>query len=341
MSVEFVVEAPLNQQENEIINEVTDSRPTISKKLYISNINFKTTEENINDFLKEFEVLSIIIPSQTIRGFKSTYQKSFGVAYIEFSNEENAELAKRKFETEKLDDRKVKIKNYSPYKPKYSINDDIKRSNSKKVKKLLNKKAVKSSPGENENSADAAVVDENDVKAAEQESTTGQSVPVKEEKPNPLAKPVSEDTVYVTRLSAKVTDEELREYFKEFEPTDVYIFKSYYGHHYSKNHTGPQTKPFFPRRAVSALIKLNAVDGVKNSIEKLSKVKFQKRYLIIRAAYLSKIEEVERAAESRRAKLMSIEDIVANEDENSQAEVNDEIPAETEAATEVEAEHSQ
>lgn len=59
-------------------------------RVYISNLSFEATESQLYEFLQDYGVVSVLIPSQTVRGLKNKAVRPFGIAYAEFSNEEDA-----------------------------------------------------------------------------------------------------------------------------------------------------------------------------------------------------------------------------------------------------------
>ena len=59
-------------------------------RIYISNLSFEATESQLYEFLQDYGVVSVLIPSQTVRGLKNKAVRPFGIAYAEFSNEEDA-----------------------------------------------------------------------------------------------------------------------------------------------------------------------------------------------------------------------------------------------------------
>lgn len=59
-------------------------------RVYISNLSFEATESQLYEFLQDYGVVSVLIPSQIVRGLKNKAVRPFGIAYAEFSNEEDA-----------------------------------------------------------------------------------------------------------------------------------------------------------------------------------------------------------------------------------------------------------
>lgn len=254
--------------------------------------------------------ISIIVPSQTVRGFKSFHQKSLGIAYIEFTSEEDAELAKAEINGKFVDGRALRVKSFVEYSPGNKV---IKRSRSRRGPFGKSKDDVKSVPekiDEEEATLDTGAAEGNEQQEASDniegdepalccEEASGESEETKSQSPNVEEREVSKDTVFISRLSPKATDGDLRLFFHDYAPTDVYIFKN----RFSKK----QHPLRFHQRYVSALVTLTVEDGVPKAIEALSNEKVKCKPVIVRAAYVSKIEDVKKAAAARQKKNEKLE----------------------------------
>lgn len=85
----------------------------------------------------------------------------------------------------------------------------------------------------------------------------------------------------------------MRAFFAEYDPSDVYIFKSKQPY-----------RPFsFAHRHASALITLLAEDGQQNAIKDLANKRLNGRYIRLYPAYQYKIEEVKNAILSKQEEL--------------------------------------
>lgn len=235
-------------------------------------------------------------------------------------------MAKKEINGKVVNERPLRVKNFVPYSPRASI---IRRSKSKfgKNKYKLSTDKIEEEP----KPETIPEVDDENVEVKQEESNAASdSLTPNEEfieqgsgqteestKTNESQQPVSEDTVFISRLSPKTTDGDLREFFHEYVPTDVYIFKNRYN---KKQH------PLrFHQRYVSALVTLTAENGVDNAIETLSNKKIKNKAVVVRAAYLSKIEDVKKAAAVRQKKQQEQE---AKESEEAAAALKSEQPIE-------------
>lgn len=87
-------------------------------------------------------------------------------------------------------------------------------------------------------------------------------------------------------MNIKTTDTDLRAFFAEFDPSDIYIFKS-------KN---TRSRLKFRQPRVYALVTVLAKNGQQDAIKKLTNERLNGKYLKLSPAYLNKIEQVKSAA---------------------------------------------
>ena len=99
----------------------------------------------------------------------------------------------------------------------------------------------------------------------------------------------------IQRVYGKVTDESLRDFFKEYNPSQIYIFKS----------RKPKLNPMnFTGSHVSVLAKLDASKiKLEDIIFNLKSRKLNGKHINMKPAYKSKVLEVEKAI----AQLKSLE----------------------------------
>ena len=229
------------------------------KRIYVSNLDFSTTEEELSEFLKEYNVVSVLIPSQTIRGFRNSTVRPLGIGYADFQSAQDAQNAAQNLNGKQLKDRKLKIKIYVPYSPK--------PSGSRKKEQSSN--------------------------TQETQPPISEAQAPESQQPAHPNEPVSTDTVYCAYLPSKVTDVELRDFFAEYQPQDIYVYRS----------NGSRHRIYLHRRFTAALVTLAAPDKLNEAIETLGSQKFMGKKITLKPARLSKIQEVQSAA----AKKLEIE----------------------------------
>lgn len=98
-----------------------------TNRIYISNLNFSTTEDELLDYFKEYQVVSVLIPSQTVRFFRNNQVRPLGIAYAEFPSTEKALDAIEALNGRPLKDRELRLKPYVPYSPE-KVSRNVSRS---------------------------------------------------------------------------------------------------------------------------------------------------------------------------------------------------------------------
>ncbi|GMM38445.1 Rrt5 protein [Saccharomycopsis crataegensis] len=244
------------------------------KTVCISNLDYSTSEEDIIELLKDYKVVLVIVPSQTIRGLRGKqYHKPLGIAYAELENRELATKAVKELNGKSLSGRQLRIRMYTPYVPR------AKRSHHHNKSDSASKEQEKVSSTVTEKKLQEPVSIEVSETPLEPAKEPEESSKTKKEKET------SKDTIFVGKLHPNTTDTDLRTFFAEYEPFEIYLFK---GRYTKKN-------IHFSHYYVSALITVLAENGQELAIKNLSSKKLNGRYVKLRPAYLSKIEEVKQA----------------------------------------------
>lgn len=276
-------------------------------RLYISNLNFSTTEQELTDYFKDYGVVSVLIPSQTIRGFRSNQVRPLGIGYAEFESSEKVRQAIEDLNSKPFKGRELRLKPYVPYSPEHVTK---KMSKARTLSKLRRCKKLPRATNEEicvtvePQALEGAEIDAND--SADNDTSTN---PVQESKPatqnngqnvaesqNLDANTTqeiefSEDTVYCGYLPKAVTDLELREYFKEYNPQEIWIFR-----------TKPSKSKHlqFHRHFTAALISLETAESIDKIVVMTQNKKLLGKKIIVKPAYLAKIEELKKMSAEKK-----------------------------------------
>lgn len=183
-----------------------------------------------------------------------------------------------------LHNRPLRVKNFVPYQPKVQVKSK-KPSRSHSFFHRKSKKEEEEKEEESVETIEEVIVEQDDIASEPVEE------PI-EEKQEPLI-PTSKDTLFISRLSPRINDADLREYFNEYNPTDIYIFKS----------RSPKGKRFFKHRHVSALVTLTEFETLDDVLNDLKEIKLKDKRIILKPAYLNKIDAVKKAALLRQKQL--------------------------------------
>lgn len=140
---------------------------------------------------------------------------------------------------------------------------------------------------ENEHTS-AASSGENDKSKATEESAKSGLKSLEIEQSDAETKPVSKDTIFLGKVHSKITDQEVREFFEGYQPTQIFIFKGA-----KRSRRGSLS---FRQRTVSVLVTISNENDLSNAIDALKKKKLKGKYVLLEPAYLHKVEEVVEAA---------------------------------------------
>lgn len=104
---------------NATSNESTEIPSNVAdRKVYISNLNYGTSEQELLTLFKDYGVTSVLIPSHTVRVFRSKQTRPMGIAYAEFESAELASKAITDLNGIQFNDRSLRLKKHIPFDPK-------------------------------------------------------------------------------------------------------------------------------------------------------------------------------------------------------------------------------
>lgn len=249
-----------------------------SERIHIWNLNFFVGEKELTDYLKEYGVTWVVVPVQPVYGFRKRHPQSLGIAYAGFENKDKAKTVIKELYNKDYKGRPMKLRFHTPYEPK--------EKDKKKSQKM---------PGNNREIELAS--EETTGSPVESNSTDYSSSTFPSDgsrKVHKRRKEVSKETVYCKVLPEGTTDSHLREHFKEYHPKEIWIFKS--TPIKRKSCIGSRNEPF-----TSALVTLNTNEPLKKVAKVMSKKKLLENKVMVRPAFLTKIEEVKNIADQDRA----------------------------------------
>ncbi|RCK56689.1 Regulator of rDNA transcription protein 5 [Candida viswanathii] len=280
-------------------------------RVYIKNLSYETSEGDLEELFKKHEPINVLIPSYTIHFSRSGRHRPLGIAYAEFKTQEQLDAVIREFDGYALQNRKITVKKHLPYNPgnrRFSL-----KSNKSELSK--NGSSNKSIVSSDDNAADDA--------------TSSGNVPVLVSVAQPIVLPVNDsssigsdkkkstskseistDTILIPKAHGKVTDATLREFFKDYSPTQIYIFRT----------RKPKLNPInLTGSYVSVLATVDASQTkLDDIITNLKAQKLNGKYVNMKPAYMSKVAEVEKAA----TRLSSLEVIEGSSSSGNNVEVN-------------------
>ena len=245
-----------------------------STKLAITNLSFELSEKELLDYLKDYGAIWVILPVQSVYGFRKNHPQPLGIAYAEFESVEKAQAAIDALFNQLYKGRPMKLRFHQPYVPKQ--------------KQKWRRKPT--SPINSEIVLDGDEIDTQEAPDNDSSSSPTERPPVyKFKREGNKRNQVSKETVYCKELPEGTTDMHLRQHFKEYQPKEIWIFRS-----------SPIKKGCFggvPDTFTSALVTLNTEESLKKVAKIMSKKKLLDRKVDIKPALLSKIDEVKNIAQ--------------------------------------------
>ncbi|CCD25980.2 Rrt5p NDAI_0G02050 [Naumovozyma dairenensis CBS 421] len=307
-----------------------------SASLSIRNLSYYTGEQELRNYLKDYEIVSLFIVTETVRGIKERLARPLGIAYVELSSIENAEKVIKDLNKKQFQGKTLFIKYHVPYEPRfvprYRNEEKNQKANTENglIKKgsedtkLTDKKEVKETNPIVEANTDSiithAVVPETSSKNAKQKGT--KSLNGRHYRQNRRNQEKSKDTLYCSSLPKNVTDEELREFFKGYNPQEIWIYRQ------------KTSKVCLPvhSKVTAALVTIGSEDKLIDIIKVLRERKILGKKILLYPAYISKIEEIKEIARKTREEQGIVEEVVVEDDTTVRTE--DQQPIEATAENE-------
>lgn len=206
-------------------------------------------------------------------------------------------------------DRQIYVKLHVPFSPKgkpiFGIN-----------KKRLHSNAAKAGDDKGKDKDEEAITKTNDkLEKEEKEASDPNSLNIEDilladdktkASDNPQKK-LSKDTIFIGNAHDKTTDEDVRAFFSDYAPTQVFIYRR-------ANQKRMEGSISLRQRTISLLVTLKSEDSLPLALTELSSKKLRGKYVKLKPAYLAKIEEVLNAAKLEPA---TDDKGVGNETKNS------------------------
>ncbi|KAI5960460.1 uncharacterized protein KGF55_004753 [Candida pseudojiufengensis] len=246
---------------SEMSEEVRALKPVIEDRIYVGNVDYKATEEELKDLFKDLKVTEVEIPSkENTRGDK-TFKRRLGFAFVQFETKEDADKAIADLNGQKFQRRNIFIKKAVP--PPTEEEKKVKIEAYKAKKEEIQKaKELKKEANKKNDSTNA-------------ESTTKPKVPEGEK---------SKDTIFITNLDYKVNVKALNNTFKDLKPKWIHVPTRRF-----QNKKYPNGKFRRPLNKGIAFIKFPNEEVQKQAIEEFNGKEINGRELIIDIAVDSKV----------------------------------------------------
>lgn len=275
-------------------------------RIYIANVSYSSSEEDLREFLKDFNFSSVLIPCHTVRRFRRNEARSFGIAYVDFTSSEEAVRAVEELNGKEFGGRVLRVRTHNPYQPPKPIKERF-GTKLQQLKKFAKYEDTAASgeraptdaqdhpdqPQEGHMSPDVVLVngttdEEQQLANVINDPVTNADAPGTEQNIS-KEKAISEDTVYCAFLPKETTDNDLRNYFTDYGSREIWIFRT-------KNVSNSRFR-FRNRNHTAALVTLSTELPLNKVIEELLGKKLLGTKISIKPAYIYKINEVKKIAE--------------------------------------------
>lgn len=193
------------------------STESLSSRLYVGNLDFNATEEELKELFKDFDVVAVDIPSKTFKRGDKEVTRRLGFGFVQVASEANADDAILKFNGQEFKLRQIYTKKARP-----PATEEEKKERMEMLKERRQKKAQAAKAAKAAKAAEAA-----EAKAAESaaEGDTKETL-AKPKSKAPRKAPEgdrSKDTVFLTNLDYKTNVKDIGLLFKDLNPVWVKV----------------------------------------------------------------------------------------------------------------------
>lgn len=272
---------------------MSETKLVIEERVYVGNVDFTATEEELRDLFEGLKVLSVEIPSKTITRGKKTLVKRLGFGFVQFETKEDADKAIEKYNNTEFKSRHIYAKKALPpateeEKQKkseayFAKQKELKAKKTKAVEKPVEPASELAEPAEKK-IQDAAKTPEGTK---------------------------SKDTVFITNLDYKANVKLLNHLFRELKPKWIHVPPRRVSYHVLKKFQAKQ-RPVFNKGI--AFVKFADEETQLKAIAEFNGHEINGREIIVEAAVDREVDEAEvakKAAKTAKAEKSTSEDEVA------------------------------
>lgn len=271
----------------------------VEERIYLGNVDFTATEDELKEFFGSLNVTAVDIPSKTITRGKKTFVKRLGFAFVLFDSKEEADRAIEEYNGKEFKSRHIHAKKAVPpvtgeeKKKKTEAYFAKQKELRAKAGKKKNDEAKSEETTEAEASKDVSVSESSaagsaaagGVVAATEGATSKPSKAGSDKKsPDASKTPAgnkSKDTVFITNLDYKTNVKALNSLFKELKPKWVHVPPRRMSYHLLKRFQ-EQQRPIFNKGI--AFAKFPSEEVQLKAIEQFNGYELNGRKIIVEVA---------------------------------------------------------
>ncbi|CAK9435622.1 uncharacterized protein LODBEIA_P03490 [Lodderomyces beijingensis] len=235
-------------------------------RVYIKNLDYHTTEEDLSNLFSKYELLNVLVPSYTVRFSYRHKRKPLGIAYADFKSKEQADLVIEELDGALVNGRKISLQLATPYAPEVKQFPFFWRSK---------RRTTTSKPG-------PLFEDEEAVTNVEEVANSSAEPVVTTEQPKSLL---------IQKPHGSVTEDSVQQFFKDCKPSRILILK----------HKKSRINPIhLTGSSVSVLASFDSSETkLDDVVAKLQSQKLNGKYVELQPVNQTQVEELERAAFKR------------------------------------------
>lgn len=267
------------------------SKPIIEERLYIGNIDYSVTEDDLRAYYEGLLVEQVELPTKTLFKHLKTKKpiiRTLGFGFVQFASKDEADKALEKTDGKEIKGRTVFAKKAHP-----PPTEEERKERAEDWKKFKQERKAR-----REGVKPAADAEKKAEKPAEAAPSNGPRKKKQDTNKTPLGV-TSEDTVFVTNLDFKATSELLHETFEPLNPKWVHVppkrVPRYLLKQIKQNH-----KPLYNRGI--AFVKFSDHESQQRAIAEFNGSEVNGRQIIVEAAVNKpESEEPEEAEKAEKA----------------------------------------
>ncbi|KAF3986384.1 hypothetical protein FT663_04901 [Candidozyma haemuli var. vulneris] len=195
------------------------SKPVIEERVYVGNLDYSITEEDIKEFFTGLQIESVDIPTKTFTKGTKEVTKRLGFGFVQFASKEDADEA-----IERSNGKVIKVRTLFSRKAVPPASPEEKKE--KRAAFLAKKAAIREQKQQKEQEkANAEKTDAADSVPKEKKAgvaANGDAEKKQDKTKTPEGTP-SNDTVFITNLDFKANVKVLDAIFKELEPKWIHV----------------------------------------------------------------------------------------------------------------------
>lgn len=282
--------------------ETIAPKAVIEDRIYVGNVDFKASEEELKLFFEGLNVTEVDIPfKENVRGDK-VFKRHLGFAFVQFETKEDADKALADYNGQKFQRRNIFIKKAVPPPTEEEKKVRVEAYRAKREALLADKVKKKAEAAAAKKEADGAAPKSGAVDSSSDDKT-------------PEGK-ASKDTIFVTNLNYDVTVKDLNVLFKDLKPKWIHVpARKVPLHVLKKNHGRRKNKGI-------AFVKFSSEETQKQAVSEFNGKEINGREIIVDIAIdarTPKEEDVKQAQEAEAVADVAVAEAEAAQDEESEA----------------------